>query len=175
MKVKSTENTNISDSVAGGSFVPYIICCHPGECSCTDSKTWTGSGSQRISAQTYYDGNCTIASFHVSASITYIPCEITSGTLCVHSTITCCFIGFNGEGLPEPYDYYDGYIQISDTKGLCYLPPIEGPSSTDSTTYTHQDTTVYIFGQLIWNGACGSIGFSNGSPTALFVVPQLTS
>ena len=53
--ISASENAETYGNIAGGSFVPYIVCCHSGDCACSGSgdQSWSGSSCKWYNYDSY--------------------------------------------------------------------------------------------------------------------------
>ena len=102
--ISASENAETYGNIAGGSFVPYIVCCHPGDCACSGSgdQSWSGSSCKWYNYDSY---NCEQSdTFQISATICYDSSGVITGVLNTQTYVQeltegpCCDLeGANGQ------------------------------------------------------------------------------
>ena len=173
MKVKSTENTNISDSVAGGSFVPYIICCHPGDCAC-ESTTYDYKASNGGQVCDEDDGSV-IADMVIDVNVPYTGASLCTGSLNVTTCVDGCadFFGYDGFLVPYYFDY--GTFNVEDTKGFSFTSSFPSYTTLQSKCFSNQDTTICGILSISYVSDCGEVVVSAPTGDITINVPQLTT
>ena len=173
MKVKSTENTNISDSVAGGSFVPYIICCHPGDCAC-ESTTYDYKASNGGQVCDEDDGSV-IADMVINVNVPYTGASLCTGSLNVTTCVDGCadFFGYDGFLVPYYFDY--GTFNVEDTKGFSFTSSFPSYTTLQSKCFSNQDTTICGILSISYVSDCGEVVVNAPTGDITINVPQLTT
>lgn len=173
MGVQSTENSDISDSVAEGSFVPYIVCCHPGDCSCSDVSTYTNSSCYQLSAP--YGLYNPVGNFATSVCIQYNTKSILGGTLNFNAkNVQQCIEG-PGPFCAGVYQFTSGKYTLKDTNCFDDSGTFTYGTQCYSVSFTGQDAKVCECINAEYTSPCGnSFGGETRGYVEAFDIPELS-
>ncbi len=170
--ISASENAETYGNVAGGGFVPYIVCCHPGDCACSGSgdQSWSGSSCKWYNNDSY---DCEkIDTFQISATICYDSSGVITGVLNTQTCVQDLIEGPGCDGEPADYVYDSGNFLVQDTKGFSYTSSIDSGTNCYPINYVDQDTTITGTIHLCWVGPCCDLEGANGQVS--LNVPQLS-